>query len=56
MAHPYTSIVSPDAPPVQRNWWVYLIIVAVCVVNFLPYLWMVLTGFMDTATATRSSS
>lgn len=49
------DIVSPDAPPVQRNWWVYLVILAVCVINFLPYLWMVLTAFMDGASASASS-
>ncbi len=53
MALTDTSIVSPDVPPVQRNWWVYLLIVAVCVVNFIPYLWMVMTGFMDNSTATQ---
>lgn len=55
MARPETSIVSPEAAPVQRNWWVYLIILLVCVINFMPYLWMVMTGFMDNATATRST-
>ena len=49
------SIVSPAAPPVQRNWWVYLVILAVCVINFLPYFWMVLTAFMDGASASASS-
>lgn len=53
MALADTAIVSPDRQPVQRNWWVYLIILAVCVVNFLPYLYVVLTGFMDTATSSR---
>lgn len=53
MAHVNTSIVSPDAPPVQRNWWVYVVILAICVVNFIPYLWMVMTGFMDNATSTQ---
>lgn len=48
------SIESPDAPEVQRNWWVYLVIAFVCVVNFLPYLWMVMTGFMDGATSTAT--
>ncbi len=46
-----TTITSPDAPPVQRNGWVYAVIIAVCVVNFLPYLWVVMTGFMDGAAA-----
>lgn len=55
MARPETSIESPEAPPMQRNWWVYLIILLVCVINFMPYLWMVMTGFMDNATATRST-
>lgn len=49
------SIVSPAAPPVQRNWWVYLVIIAVCVINFLPYFWMVLTAFMDGASASATS-
>ncbi|HEX2017568.1 MAG TPA: carbohydrate ABC transporter permease [Aurantimonas sp.] len=55
MAGPDRSIVSPDAPPVQRNWWVYLVILTVCVINFLPYLWVVMTGFMDDYTSSRSS-
>ncbi len=55
MANPDTTIVSPAAPPVQRNWWVYLVILFVCAVNFMPYLWMVMTGFMDNATATSST-
>jgi len=55
MARPDTAIESPDAPPAQRNWWVYLVIFAVCAVNFIPYLWMVMTGFMDNATATQST-
>lgn len=41
------SEVSPSGPPVQRNWWVYLVVLLVCVINFIPYLWVVLTGFMD---------
>lgn len=54
MAVADTSIVSPDVPPVQRNWWVYLIIITVCVINFLPYLWVVMTGFMDAATSSQA--
>jgi multiple sugar transport system permease protein len=53
MAYLNTKIVSPDRPPVQRNWWVYLIIMAICVFNFLPYLYVVMTGFMDAATSNR---
>lgn len=49
------SMESPAAPPVQRNWWVYLIILAVCILNFLPYLWIVMTGFMDRATAASAT-
>jgi multiple sugar transport system permease protein len=45
------TITSPDAPPVQRNWWVYLVIAFACVINVLPYLWVVMTGFMDSASA-----
>ena len=50
-----TSMQSPAAPSRQKNWWVYLIILGVCVVNVLPYLWVVMTGFMDGATASSSS-
>jgi multiple sugar transport system permease protein len=46
-----SQFVSPDRPPVQRNWWVYLIIIFVCFINFVPFLWVVLTGFMDGATS-----
>lgn len=46
---------SPHAPPVQRNWWVYVVIILVCVVNFLPYLWVVMTGFMDGATSASAA-
>ncbi|WEX08984.1 carbohydrate ABC transporter permease [Chelativorans sp. AA-79] len=53
MAHFNTSIVSPDAPHVQRNWWVYLVILLVCVINFVPYLYVVMTGFMDAATSNQ---
>lgn len=41
--------IASTAPPVQRNWWVYALVVAVCVINFIPYLWVVMTGFMDQA-------
>lgn len=54
MANPDTTIESPAAPAVQRNWWVYLVILLVCVINFVPYLWMVMTGFMDNATSSQS--
>ncbi len=43
---------SPAAPPRQSNWWVYIILVAICLLNFIPYFWMILTGFMDRATST----
>ena len=49
------TIVSPAAPPVQRNWWVYLLILFVCVVNFLPYMWMVMTGFMGGGASGQST-
>ncbi|MDZ4392603.1 carbohydrate ABC transporter permease [Cypionkella sp.] len=49
------KITSPAAPAVQRNWWVYAVIIAVCVANFLPYLWMVMTGFMDRSVAASST-
>lgn len=45
------QIVSPDGPPIQRNWWVYAVVIAVCFINFMPFLWVVLTGFKDGATS-----
>lgn len=44
-------IESPSAPVRQRNWWVYLILFAVCFINFVPYFWMILTAFMDKQTS-----
>jgi multiple sugar transport system permease protein len=55
MKHLDTKITSPDAPPEERNRWAYVVIIAVCVVNFLPYLWMVMTGFMDATSASATS-
>ncbi|MBD9625047.1 carbohydrate ABC transporter permease [Ensifer sp. ENS06] len=49
------TMVSPDVAPVQRNWWVYLVLMLVCIVNFLPYLWVVMTGFMDGATSSSAT-
>ena len=46
---------SPDRPPLERNWWVYAVIILVCIINFLPYLWAVMTGFMDTATSSSDT-
>lgn len=43
--------VSPKAPPVQRNWWVHLALVAVAAVCVIPLLWIVLTAFMSRGTA-----
>lgn len=53
MAYMNHTVVSPDHPPVQRNWWVYAVILLVCVINFLPYLYVVMTGFMDAATSNQ---
>lgn len=53
MAYLNTRIVSPDRPPVRRQWWVYAIILTICAFNFLPYLYVVMTGFMDAATSSR---
>ena len=47
-------IESPAAPATQRNWWVYLILVAVCFINFIPYFWMILTAFMDAQTSSSA--
>jgi multiple sugar transport system permease protein len=40
-------IQSPAAPERQSNWWVYLVLILVCFVNFVPYLYIVMTGFMS---------
>jgi ABC-type glycerol-3-phosphate transport system permease component len=55
MAKSQTLIESPNAPPVERNWWVYILIILVCAINFVPYMWVVLTGFMDGASASANS-
>ncbi len=47
-------ITSPAAPARQRNWWVYVILIAVCLLNFMPYLWIILTAFMDKETSTSA--
>lgn len=46
------TVESPAAPHVQRNGWVYVVLLLICVINFLPYLWVVMTGFMDRQAAT----
>lgn len=46
------KVESPGAPERQRNWWVYAVLLAVCFINFVPYLYIILTAFMDRATAT----
>lgn len=40
-------IESPAAPERSRTWWVYVVLLIVCFVNFVPYLYIVMTGFMD---------
>ncbi|WP_136443730.1 carbohydrate ABC transporter permease [Pacificoceanicola onchidii] len=49
------KIESPAAPHKPKNWWVYVIILLVCFVNFMPYLWIVMTGLMDREAATAST-
>lgn len=46
-----SKVVSPPAPPVQRNGWVHLILVLVAAVCVIPLLWIVLTAFMSRQTA-----
>lgn len=55
MKKPTYAMESPAAPLVQRNWWVYLVLIVVCLVNFVPYLWVVMTGFMDGASASSAT-
>ncbi len=40
-------IESPAAPERARTWWVYVLLLIVCFVNFVPYMYIVMTGFMD---------
>ncbi len=40
-------IESPAAPERSRTWWVYVLLLIVCFVNFVPYMYIVMTGFMD---------
>lgn len=40
-------IQSPAAPARPRTWWVYVLLLFVCFVNFVPYLYIVMTGFMS---------
>lgn len=54
-ANDLEGIVSPSAPPVERNWWVYVVLILICAINFIPYLYVVMTGFMDRAAATSST-
>jgi multiple sugar transport system permease protein len=42
---------SPARPPVQRNWWVYLVLTLVSLINFVPYLRVVMTAVMTDQTA-----
>lgn len=46
-----SKVVSPAAPPVERNGWVHLILVLVAAVCVIPLLWIVLTAFMSRQTA-----
>ena len=43
--------VSPGAPPKQRNWWVYLVLLVVSFIAVFPFVWIVLTALMDRTTA-----
>ncbi len=46
-----SKVVSPPAPPVERNGWVHLILVLVAAVCVIPLAWIVLTAFMSRQTA-----
>jgi multiple sugar transport system permease protein len=48
MAHRGTS---PASPPVERNWWVYIVLSLVSLVAIIPFVWIVLTAFMSKQTA-----
>lgn len=46
MPRDLTRITSPVAPETERNWWVHVILLVVCVIAMLPVVWMVMTAFM----------
>ncbi len=46
MPKDFSLITSPDAPEVEANWWVHMILLAVCGVAVTPVLWIILTAFM----------
>ncbi|MFN7051444.1 MAG: carbohydrate ABC transporter permease, partial [Gemmobacter sp.] len=46
MPRDLTRIASPDKPETERNWWVHVILLVVCVIAMLPVVWMVMTAFM----------
>ena len=46
-------LTSPKSAPVQRNWWVHVILVVVTAVAVVPVLWVIMTAFM-TKTQTQT--
>ena len=46
-----SKVVSPAAPPVERNGWVHVVLVAVALACGIPLLWIVMTAFMSRETA-----
>jgi len=46
-----SSKISPTAPPAQKNWWVHLILLVICLACVIPLLWIILTAFMTRETA-----
>ncbi|WP_420006417.1 carbohydrate ABC transporter permease [Arenibacterium sp. LLYu02] len=46
MQKDFSSIVSPDAPEEERNWWVHAILGLASAIASLPVIWILLTAFM----------
>lgn len=48
-----SSVVSPKSAPVERNWWVHIVLALVTLLAVVPVAWVILTAFM-TKTQTQT--
>ena len=39
-------LTSPKSAPVQRNWWVHVILIVVTAIAVVPVFWVIMTAFM----------
>jgi ABC-type glycerol-3-phosphate transport system permease component len=49
MATIRSNLISPKSAPVQRNWWVHIILTLVTLLAVVPVFWVVMTAFMTKA-------